>query len=394
MPFDVFISYSHKDKNTMDLMCATLEKNGLKCWVAPRDIIPGMEWSAAIIQGIESTKIMVLVFSNHSNISSQVVREVERAVSKNITIIPFKIEDVKMSQSMEYLVSMSHWLNACDQPLQKKLLELVDNIKSLIKKDDSVSMHSNRNATNPRLSQPFQRARTNFFSAFTFGKVFLGLIVFIGGISLYFNQHILNTAGTPQVEIAESVSPKNDISTLKSIPKEDVKKNDLSTATKPDEPLATLKPKTIDKKSETEAKSASRKSTETSTPSNKKNAEKKSETDSKVPSKKNVETPPVLYKKTVEKKIDEYKIGSIKLEMKTKVVGGTQIDFMFSAYNAKNNFAPITDWLGKNQTVFQNKIVQLGLAEGVWIPNPSANKWPPLVNNDIATFQYSFKKSK
>jgi hypothetical protein len=129
MTSDVFISYSHKDKITTDLMCDTLEENGIKCWVAPRDILPGSEWSGAIIHGIESTKIMVLVFSN---ISGQVVREVERAVSKNIIIIPFKIEDVKMSPSMEYLVSMSHWLNACDQPLENKLTEFVENVKKLM----------------------------------------------------------------------------------------------------------------------------------------------------------------------------------------------------------------------------------------------------------------------
>lgn len=138
MTSDVFISYSHKDKITTDLMCDTLEENGIKCWVAPRDILPGSEWSGAIIHGIESTKIMVLVFSNHSNISGQVVREVERAVSKNIIIIPFKIEDVKMSPSMEYLVSMSHWLNACDQPLEKKMIELVGNIKKLLYDNNSI----------------------------------------------------------------------------------------------------------------------------------------------------------------------------------------------------------------------------------------------------------------
>ena len=119
MPSDVFISYFHKDKITTDLMCDTLEENGIKCWVAPRDILPGSEWSGAIIHGIESTKIMVLVFSNHSNISNQVLREVERAVSKNVIIIPFKIVDVKMSLSLEYLLIASHWLNACDQPLEK-----------------------------------------------------------------------------------------------------------------------------------------------------------------------------------------------------------------------------------------------------------------------------------
>jgi len=138
MPSDVFISYSHMDKITADLMCDTLEENGIKCWVAHRNMLPGSEWPGRIIQAIESSKIMVLVFSNHSNISNQVIREVERAVSKNVIIIPFKIVDVKMSQSLEYLVSASHWLNACDQPLEKKMIELVGNIKKLLYDNNSI----------------------------------------------------------------------------------------------------------------------------------------------------------------------------------------------------------------------------------------------------------------
>lgn len=138
MRSDVFISYSHMDKITADLMCDTLEGNGIKCWVAHRNILPGSEWPGRIIQAIESSKIMVLVFSNHSNISNQVIREVERAVSKNVIIIPFKIVDVKMSLSLEYLVSASHWLNACDQPLEKKMIELVGNIKKLLYDNNSI----------------------------------------------------------------------------------------------------------------------------------------------------------------------------------------------------------------------------------------------------------------
>ena len=35
---DVFISYAHEDKPMADALCATLEQNGLRCWIAPRDV--------------------------------------------------------------------------------------------------------------------------------------------------------------------------------------------------------------------------------------------------------------------------------------------------------------------------------------------------------------------
>src|SRR5690242_10525303 len=88
MAHDVFISHSSKDKPMADAVCATLEAQGIRCSVAPRDITPGMEFAESIIDAINSTRIMVLMFSSHANESPQVRREVERAVSKSVVIIP------------------------------------------------------------------------------------------------------------------------------------------------------------------------------------------------------------------------------------------------------------------------------------------------------------------
>ncbi|HAH65240.1 MAG TPA: toll/interleukin-1 receptor domain-containing protein, partial [Rhizobiales bacterium] len=76
--FDVFISYSSKDKPIADAVCAGLEANGLRCWIAPRDILPGADWGGAIIDAITGSKVMVLIFSGNANSSPQIKREVER----------------------------------------------------------------------------------------------------------------------------------------------------------------------------------------------------------------------------------------------------------------------------------------------------------------------------
>jgi hypothetical protein len=52
MAHDVFISHSTEDKAVADAVCAILEKNGVRCWIAPRDILPGADWSASIVDGI------------------------------------------------------------------------------------------------------------------------------------------------------------------------------------------------------------------------------------------------------------------------------------------------------------------------------------------------------
>ena len=81
MPHDVFVSYSSDDKPTADAVCATLENRGIRCWIAPRDILPGVDWGGAIIEAINPTRAMVLVYSAKANDSPQIKREVERAVT-------------------------------------------------------------------------------------------------------------------------------------------------------------------------------------------------------------------------------------------------------------------------------------------------------------------------
>src|SRR5262245_34993947 len=129
---DVFLSYSSKDKAVADAACAALEARGIRCWVAPRDILPGKEWGAAIIDGIEQSRSMVLVFSANANNSQQVMREVERAVHRGMPIIPFRIEDVPASRNMEYFISCHHWMDAFDGSLEEHLDQLAKTVRTLL----------------------------------------------------------------------------------------------------------------------------------------------------------------------------------------------------------------------------------------------------------------------
>ena len=121
MAHDVFISYSSKDKVVADAACAMLEARGVRCWMAPRDILPGSEWGAAIIGAIGSSRVMVLIYTTSSNASPQVRREVERAVARGLHVIPFRVEDVPMSPALEYFISTPHWLDALSPPLERHL---------------------------------------------------------------------------------------------------------------------------------------------------------------------------------------------------------------------------------------------------------------------------------
>jgi len=132
MAHDVYISYSHVDKAAADAACATIERSGVRCWIAPRDITPGDEWSAAIIKAIDNCRAMVLIFSTNANNSRQIRREVERAISVGIPLVPVRIEDVVPTESLAYFMSTVHWLDAMTPPLEGHLNRLADSLKALL----------------------------------------------------------------------------------------------------------------------------------------------------------------------------------------------------------------------------------------------------------------------
>ena len=138
MAHDVFISHSSKDKTIADAACACLESRGIRCWVAPRDIVAGVDWGSSIIDGINGTKVMVLILSSHSNVSKQVLREIERAAHRGMPVLPLRVEDVTLSKSLEYFLSSSHWLDAYKGPLKQHLENLANNTAILLEKREAV----------------------------------------------------------------------------------------------------------------------------------------------------------------------------------------------------------------------------------------------------------------
>jgi uncharacterized RDD family membrane protein YckC len=135
MAHDLFISYSAKDKPIADAVCAALEAERIRCWIAPRDVLPGVPYGEALIEALNDSRVLVLVFSSHSNDSPQVMREVERAVSKGIFILPFRIENVPLCKEMEYYISTPHWLDAITTPMEECLARLAQTAKMLLERE-------------------------------------------------------------------------------------------------------------------------------------------------------------------------------------------------------------------------------------------------------------------
>ena len=129
MSHDVYISYSNKDKLKADKVVTGLEKRGIKCWIAPRDLKPGMPWGAAIVEAIEASKLVVAILSNTANSSNHVIREIETAINNAIDVIPFRIEDAEVSGALAYFLSTAHWIDGFPSPIEGYLDQLIETLQ-------------------------------------------------------------------------------------------------------------------------------------------------------------------------------------------------------------------------------------------------------------------------
>jgi TolB-like protein/Flp pilus assembly protein TadD len=160
MPPRVFISHSTKDKEIADAICRRLESEGIECWIAPRDIEVGSEWSESIMRGIETCRAFILVLSANANHSEHVRREVAKAFSLKLAVIPFRTEPVMPNRSLGYFLETVQWLDAISPPLEKHLGILVERVKQ-VPADGLTSTAGAPAITPDSKAQPKQSAVSN-----------------------------------------------------------------------------------------------------------------------------------------------------------------------------------------------------------------------------------------
>lgn len=131
MKYDVFISYSSKDQKVVEAMCAYLEQHKIRCFVAYRDIPKGVVWAKAIVEALDESKMMVVVFSEEFNLSDQVDREIELASEDKKPILTFRISDAMFKGAKKYYLKNINWIDAFPHP-EKVFDALLDNVHKLI----------------------------------------------------------------------------------------------------------------------------------------------------------------------------------------------------------------------------------------------------------------------
>ena len=108
---------------------AYLEEHGYQCWIAPRNITSGGDYTDMINDSIRDCRALVLIMSSKSVQSQWVKKELATAVSFNRTIIPFRISSVQLNGGLQFLLNNVQWIDATTGSTASHLPQIIKGIE-------------------------------------------------------------------------------------------------------------------------------------------------------------------------------------------------------------------------------------------------------------------------
>jgi TolB-like protein/Tfp pilus assembly protein PilF len=181
---DVFLSYASQDAAVANTVVAVLESQGIRCWIAPRDVTPGEFYAGAIVHAIDAAKATVLILSGNAATSPHVVREVERAASKRHPVISLRLDQAPLPADLEYFLNMSQWLDASGGDINRAMPKLVAAVRVAIEKPaiPDGSAVTTVAGTCSRITYPSDNLRSRYLVAVVAGSL---VAVSIAGLVAY-----------------------------------------------------------------------------------------------------------------------------------------------------------------------------------------------------------------
>ena len=182
---DVFVSYASQDAVLATTVVDALERSGVSCWIAPRDVTPGTFYADEIVRAIDSAKAIVLILSQNATASQHVVREVERAASKRHPVVSLRINQAALPPGLAYFLNTSQWLDASGEDIGRSMPKLVAALRLATEKpatpDVSVTAPGTAGAQS-HTSYPSSRDRSRRSITIVIGSL-MGLT--IAGVAVY-----------------------------------------------------------------------------------------------------------------------------------------------------------------------------------------------------------------
>jgi TIR domain len=124
---NVFISYSHRDKELATLVAKKLHAEAVPVWFDDWEIRPGDDIEAAINTGLDSSEAFVILVGAESNNGSWLRIEMALAMSKGKRIVPILTE--KNAKPPFLLRHVSYLDLSDDQDREFKIARLANSLK-------------------------------------------------------------------------------------------------------------------------------------------------------------------------------------------------------------------------------------------------------------------------
>jgi TIR domain len=130
-PTDIFVSYRRKDRDFVRALVPLLEARGTSVWW-DADIEGGEDWRESIVESLSSCRLLLIVFSESCNSSSELKKELAVADHFQKEIVPVLIEDTEPRGFFLYELAPLNWIHAHPDAMAKLNLlaeELVTKIE-------------------------------------------------------------------------------------------------------------------------------------------------------------------------------------------------------------------------------------------------------------------------
>src|SRR5262252_8872667 len=132
MAHDVYISHARKDQKIAEAICEKLECAEMRCCIAPRDILPGGDWTEATRKAIRSSRAIVLVFSENANAAPHIEREIAHAFYTGRTIIPLRLAKALPRRDFLFYLGDVRWFDAFGPHPEQHVEALTAHIQGLL----------------------------------------------------------------------------------------------------------------------------------------------------------------------------------------------------------------------------------------------------------------------
>jgi hypothetical protein len=123
----VFVSHSSEDKKLVEKVVNQIEKRGIRCWISSRDIKPGRDYQKEIVSSLKNSTVVLLLFSQNANKSTEIPRELSLASNFKKLMIPARMENIVPSEAFQYPMSNAQVIDLFEN-FDKKIQDLCDSI--------------------------------------------------------------------------------------------------------------------------------------------------------------------------------------------------------------------------------------------------------------------------